>query len=175
MKYIQVIDGARNCAYDIFAATDEEFALVFPTETDIAFIDEVYAREHKELLDAAFNEIWRRRVRKSESQGIHGILFYELDEKKVFYPTRRDEEAVNSDGSRLRWGFASRFGTGFALKLNLSECGFWLVMFCKRWKEAQCEDWSLAAWKNIYGMVLGGEHYDDPGEAKNLMDYIKSR
>jgi len=26
MKNIQVIDGAVNCAYDIFAATDEEFA-----------------------------------------------------------------------------------------------------------------------------------------------------
>ncbi|NMG72924.1 hypothetical protein [Parazoarcus communis] len=102
MKYIQVIDGARNCVYDIFAATDEEFALVFPAGTDVAFIDEVYAREHKELLDAAFDEIWRRRVKKSESRGIHGLLFYELDEKKAYYPTRRDEEAVNPDGSRLR-------------------------------------------------------------------------
>jgi hypothetical protein len=102
MKYIQVIDGARNCVYDIFAATDEEFALVFPAGTDIAFIDEVYTQGHKELLDAAFDEIWRRRVKKSESRGIHGLLFYELDEKKVYYPTRRDEDAVNPDGSRLR-------------------------------------------------------------------------
>jgi hypothetical protein len=102
MKYIQVIDGARNCVYDIFAATDEEFALIFPEETDIAFIDEVYAKGDKELLDATFNEIWRRRVKKSESQGIHGILFYELEEKKAYYPTRKDEEAVNPDGSLLR-------------------------------------------------------------------------
>lgn len=102
MKYVQVIDGARNCVYDIFAATDEEFALIFPEGTDIAFIDEVYARGDKELLDAAFNEIWRRRVKKSESQGIHGILFYELEEKKAYYPSRRDEEAVNPDGSLLR-------------------------------------------------------------------------
>jgi hypothetical protein len=102
MKYVQVIDGARNCVYDIFAATNEEFALIFPEETDIAFIDEVYAKGDKALLDAAFNEIWRRRVKKSESQGIHGILFYELEEKKAYYPTRKDEEAVNPDGSLLR-------------------------------------------------------------------------
>ncbi len=102
MKYLQVIDGSRNCVYDIFAATDEGFALIFPEGTDIAFIDEVYARGDKELLDAAFNEIWLRRVRKSESRGIHGVLFYELDEKKMYYPTRKDEEAVNPDGSLLR-------------------------------------------------------------------------
>ena len=44
MKNIQVIDGAVNCVYDIFSATDEEFALIFPNGQDIAFIDEVYGR-----------------------------------------------------------------------------------------------------------------------------------
>lgn len=34
--------------------------------------------------------------------GIHGLLFYELSEKKPYYPTRRDEEAINPNGSRLR-------------------------------------------------------------------------
>jgi hypothetical protein len=29
MKNIQVIDGAANAVYDIFAATAEEFALIF--------------------------------------------------------------------------------------------------------------------------------------------------
>lgn len=102
MKNIQIVDGAQNCVYDIFSATDEEFALVFPEGTDIAFIDEVYAKGDTQLLDAAFNRIWQRRVRKSEAQGIHGTIFYELDEKKVYYPTRRDEEAINPSGSNLR-------------------------------------------------------------------------
>ncbi len=35
------IDGADNAVYDIFAATDEEFSLIFPAGTDVAFIDEV--------------------------------------------------------------------------------------------------------------------------------------
>lgn len=102
MKNIQIIDGAQNCVYDVFAATEEEFALVFPDGTDIAFIDEVYAKGNSQLLDAAFNNIWKRPVKKSQLQGIHGTLFYELDEKKVYYPTRRDAEAVNPNGSKLR-------------------------------------------------------------------------
>jgi hypothetical protein len=34
--------------------------------------------------------------------GIHGVLFYELLKKRQYYPTLRDEEAINPDGSRLR-------------------------------------------------------------------------
>jgi hypothetical protein len=102
VKNIQVIDGAVNCVYDIFQATDAEFSAIFPESEDVAFIDEVYARGSKELLDQAFNAIWARRIPKSEAQGIHGLLFYELEAKKVYYPTRRDEEACNANGSRLR-------------------------------------------------------------------------
>jgi len=102
MKNIQIIDGAQNCVYDIFAATDEEFALLFPEGTDVAFITEIYDREDSRKLDTAFNNIWRRRIPKPEAQGIHGIIFYELDSKKVYYPTRRDAEAINPDGTSLR-------------------------------------------------------------------------
>jgi hypothetical protein len=103
MKNIQVIDGAMNCVYDIFAAADEEFALIFPSGHDIAFIDEVYAgATDKSALDNAFKSLWIRRVVKAQAMGIHGQLFYELSQKKQFYPTRRDEEAKNPDGSRLR-------------------------------------------------------------------------
>lgn len=102
MKNIQIIDGAENCVYDIFKSTDEEFSLIFPTGTDIAFIEEVYARGDEAILDNAFNNIWQRRIKKSEVDGIHGIIFYELPQKMFFYPTRKDEEAVNPNGSRLR-------------------------------------------------------------------------
>jgi hypothetical protein len=30
MKNIMVIDGAENCVYDVFAAPDDDFALIFP-------------------------------------------------------------------------------------------------------------------------------------------------
>ena len=102
-----MIDGADNAVYDIFSATDDEFALIFPPGQDIAFIDEVFertARSQKGALNAAFEAIWKRRIAKYDAIGIHGLLFYELDHKKKYYPTRRDEEAVNPDGSRLRPG-----------------------------------------------------------------------
>jgi hypothetical protein len=31
-KHIQVIDPALNCTYDIFAASEEDFALLFPDD-----------------------------------------------------------------------------------------------------------------------------------------------
>jgi len=102
MKNIQVIDGAVNCVYDIFQATEGEFSLIFMAGQDVAFIDEVYERGDKVALDGVFDEIWKRRIPKAEAMGVHGILFYELGEKKAYYPTRRDEEAVNPDGTRLR-------------------------------------------------------------------------
>lgn len=102
MKNIQIFDGADNAVYDVFAATDEEFALIFQDDTDVAFIDEVYQKQPSRILDAAFKEIWKRRVPKRQAMGIHGILFYECEHKKVYYPNRRDEEAINPDGSRLR-------------------------------------------------------------------------
>jgi hypothetical protein len=75
MKNIQIIDGAANCVYDIFSATDEEFSLIFPAETDVAFIDEVYGRASASELDPVFEQIWQRRVPKANANGIHGLLF----------------------------------------------------------------------------------------------------
>ncbi|MDR0209859.1 MAG: hypothetical protein LBJ33_11910 [Pseudomonas putida] len=102
MKNIQIIDGAQNCVYDIFAAEDSEFSIIFPEGTDIAFIDEVYEREDEKVLDAIFGKIWKRRVEKAQANGIHGTIFYELEEKKVYYPDRRDSTAINPNGTPLR-------------------------------------------------------------------------
>lgn len=68
------------------------------SRTDVAFIDEVYQKQPSQTLDAAFSEIWKRRVPKRQAMGIHGILFYECDHKKAYYQTRRDEDAVNPRG-----------------------------------------------------------------------------
>jgi len=102
MKNIQVIDGAVNCVYDIFAATEEEYGLIFPAGEDVAFIDEVRGRVASDTLIPALTALWQRRIPKCEAIGIHGLLFYECEEKKVYYPTRRDEEGRNPDGSPLR-------------------------------------------------------------------------
>lgn len=101
MKNVMVIDGAENCAYDVFAATDDEFALFFPAEgQDIAFIDEI--RGEGEAVDAAFLRLWQRPVEKKTMQGLHGTIFYDLDHKKQFYPNRRDGDLTDGRARRRR-------------------------------------------------------------------------
>jgi hypothetical protein len=104
MKNIQVIDGAVNCVYDIFCASDADFREIFPPREDVAFIDDVVRRHRtrKKQLQAALARIWKRRIPKRKARGIHGILFYQLPEKKAYYAARRDEEAKNPDGTPLR-------------------------------------------------------------------------
>ena len=100
MKHIQVIDSADNAVYDVFEASNEDFALVFANGTDIAFAEDL--DDSSTELRAAFERIWAKRVPKAKVEGIHGTLFYGLSHKRRFYPTLRDEEAVNPAGSRLR-------------------------------------------------------------------------
>jgi hypothetical protein len=102
MKNIQVIDGAENCVYDIFAAPDDVFDLVFAPGTDVAFVEELQQRPDADRIFEALGTIWAHRVPKVQAQGIHGTLFYGLIRKRKYYPTLRDEEAMNPNGSRLR-------------------------------------------------------------------------
>ncbi|MBD2364329.1 MULTISPECIES: hypothetical protein [unclassified Anabaena] len=96
MKNIQVIDGARNCAYDIFAATDEEFKLIFPDEgQDIQFDEDIYSDKEAQL---GLAQIWQRRLDKKSVNGIHGTLFYQLKHKKQFYPNKREEDLTINRG-----------------------------------------------------------------------------
>lgn len=102
MKNVQVVDGAINCVYDVFALDDADFAPLFPPGQDVAFIDVVLARHPPGALGPVFERLWRNRVPKREVVGLHGLLFHELDGKKPFYPQRVDARAVNPDGSKLR-------------------------------------------------------------------------
>ena len=102
-KNIQVIDGAENCVYDIFAASDEDHALLFIGDSDIAFVEEFESRSDLALVSRALERLWENRVPKTRALGIHGTLFYGLlPQKRALYPTLRDEEAQNPDGSKLR-------------------------------------------------------------------------
>ena len=102
MKNIVVVDGAENCVYDIFATPDDDFTLIFPEGTDIAFIEDIERRADAKLVFEALKRTWSNRIAKREAVGIHGIVFYQLYAKRKYYPTLRDEEAVNPDGSALR-------------------------------------------------------------------------
>lgn len=58
MKNVMIVDGADNCAYDIYAFTEDQFDAVFSAEgQDIAFIDEV-AESVTAKIDMA--DVWTR-------------------------------------------------------------------------------------------------------------------
>jgi len=92
MKNVQVIDGARNCTYDVYAVTDKEYEILFTNGTDIEFISDFVERVGKNTGTAVTNSMWKRRKNRKSIHGIHGTLFYELDFKKAFYPTRKEKE-----------------------------------------------------------------------------------
>lgn len=93
MKNIQVIDGANNCSYSIYAIADDAFTILFPgTGQDVEFIEDARGRLGDETLGDILREVWNHPVKKPDVLGIHGTLFYELLWKKKYYPTKRSEE-----------------------------------------------------------------------------------
>jgi len=106
MKNVQIIDGADNCTFSIFQATEEEFQVIFPAQgQDLEFSEELAAR----LGDAGWaryvTPIWERPLRKSEVIGIHGTLFFGFQAKRASFPSSKRERdwdaALNSAQRRL--------------------------------------------------------------------------
>ena len=56
--------GALNCVYDIFQASDDDFAQIFGHESDIAFGEDFQGRD--DLLPV-FERVWRGRVPKVQA------------------------------------------------------------------------------------------------------------
>jgi hypothetical protein len=54
MKNIQVIDGALNCTFGFFQATDEEFDLIFPEpRQDIKYPEDLMASAKRNEINVA--------------------------------------------------------------------------------------------------------------------------
>lgn len=92
MKNIQVIDGAENCAYDIFEASDALFYFIFPHGRDIAFIEDLKKAGISDEIEREFVNMWGRPLNKKKVRGIDGTLFYELYEKAEYYPNRMESD-----------------------------------------------------------------------------------
>jgi hypothetical protein len=92
MKNIQVIDGANNCTFSIFQATDEEFILLFPEAgQEVQFAEDFVSLPNQTEVNAALARIWDRPIRKRDAQGIHGTLFYDLEGYKSLYRQKRED------------------------------------------------------------------------------------
>ncbi len=92
MKNIQIIDEALNCTYSIFAVEDAEFEFLFPNGTDIEFNDDLFIRLGEVEATKLLAQVWARPVNKKSVVGIDGTLFFDLNYKKKFYPTKRESE-----------------------------------------------------------------------------------
>jgi hypothetical protein len=103
MKNIQVIDGALNCTFSIFQATDEEFVLLFPgPRQDIQYAEDLADLSRQDEISAALQRIWERPVRKQDAHGIHGTLFYQLQRYKNVFREKREEAVVPSAINRAQ-------------------------------------------------------------------------
>jgi hypothetical protein len=106
VKNIQVIDGALNCTFSVFQATDEEFALLFPERgQEIQYAEDLALLPQQKKVRAAWGHLWERPIRKRDANGIHGTMFYELERYKSYYHAKREDgiesSAVNSAQRRL--------------------------------------------------------------------------
>jgi len=106
MKNIQVIDGATNCTFSLFQATDEEFELLFPEpRQDIQYAEDLGSLLRQDAIATALQQIWERPIRKQDIQGIHGTLLYGLQRYKKTYREKREDavepSAINTAQRRL--------------------------------------------------------------------------
>jgi hypothetical protein len=100
-KNIQVIDGAQNCTYSIFATNQDDFDQIFSGEKqDIEFVQDFIDRVGKRKANNILKRLWLSPQDKKYVQGIHGTLFYELEYKKQFYPTKKEDEMITGFRSK---------------------------------------------------------------------------
>jgi len=106
MKNIQVIDGALNCTFGLFQATEAEFALLFPEpRQDIQYAEDLEFLPKQKAIEAALKRVWQRPIRKQNARGVHGTLFYQLERYKKVFREKREETveplAINQAQRRL--------------------------------------------------------------------------
>lgn len=94
VKNIQVIDGAENCTYDVYSVEDNIFEMIFPEEQDIEFSSDLTKRLGFDETNKVLNILWQGICEKKEVLGIHGTLFFELEFKKAFYPSKKEKEMI---------------------------------------------------------------------------------
>ncbi len=92
MKNVQVVDGADNCTYSIFSIDDADFCKIFPDDQDVEFSKDFIVRVGESESQRIYKKLWENIINKKDVSGIHGTLFFNLDNRKVYYPTKRESE-----------------------------------------------------------------------------------
>jgi hypothetical protein len=79
VKNIKIVSSADAAEQELFAATDDEFALFFRPGENFAFLDKVSRHVPKVQLYAALSRVLARPVVPAPGIVTHGVLFYEKD------------------------------------------------------------------------------------------------
>lgn len=97
MKNIQFIDGAENCAYDVFSCREDDFRLAFPANgQNVEFIEDLVDRLGEQDAGEFVSRISSHPIRKSAANGIHGTLFFGLGYKRKYYPNKKESDLDSS-------------------------------------------------------------------------------
>lgn len=92
MPNIQIIDGAENATFTVYEVTDEQFSLIFPGNgQDLEIIEAVAKRLKGNPAGEALLTMWDKPLLKSDTQGIHGTLFYNYYQNRHHLPKSKRE------------------------------------------------------------------------------------
>ena len=72
MKNIEVVDGALNSRFEIYAVEDHIFDQLFPEERDEIYLEDVSEDIQNNV--EFWNQVYAREVDRHSVRGIHGIL-----------------------------------------------------------------------------------------------------
>ncbi|MEM7173264.1 MAG: hypothetical protein AAF530_24085 [Pseudomonadota bacterium] len=89
MKNIQIIDGADNCTYSLYAAEEKDFELMFPNGNDIEFVEDFLERLGEEDGSELLGRIWENPIDRSRANGIQGTLFYDSLRKREYFACKK--------------------------------------------------------------------------------------
>lgn len=93
MKNIQVIDGAENCSFSICLVDDKDFTAIFPARgQDIEFAEDLAKRLGSKRAGELISRSTTRRIRKKGAVGIHGTLFFQMANRRKYFPNKRDDD-----------------------------------------------------------------------------------
>ncbi len=95
MKNFLVVDGAKNSTYDVYSVGEDLFSIVFPNETDVAFLDELVRRVRLLGMDEAdfCNKLYSNPVGKKDISGLHGVLHSTGSYcEKAYFPNRMESD-----------------------------------------------------------------------------------
>jgi hypothetical protein len=103
MRNIQIIDGADNASYSVYAVSDGDFSVLFPAGTDIDFAGDLTTRIGLPEAGRILSPLWGNELDQAKICGIHGTIIYELLEKILYFPTRRSTELEHRHSNAYRW------------------------------------------------------------------------